>query len=454
MNDFCDFEKKVIKGLERCGISLEACSSGFRLGAAVSGGADSVSLLVSLSNIFASFNAARVSEKECFLELYVISVNHNIRPENECRGDVDFVKSLSEKLGNNIHFTSVELERGLVEIYARERDCGIEEAARFLRYDAFRKFSEKNKLDALCLAHNKNDQLETLLMRFLQGGGTDSLSGIPYVRQLDDCGTVIARPLLGIERDEIEFYLKSKKIEWRTDKSNLDDAYLRNNIRLNLIPLLNEKFDGWKDALLFGREKALMDKNIILKQTEEVPVKIVNDAAVIKLSDFTRQMDGVKYRLLLKACNSIGFSKRIPFVFLKSVLAELKCGGVKTFDNIEFSIKNDELFVKKFEKLPTDFSFFDIIEEDCKIELPCGVLDIKKSVYGFEYPFILRSAVSGDKIRTSDGKQKKVSDIFSDWHVQKNIRWQILLAQKTDAENQDVFCIFGAAFGYKDWIVK
>ena len=148
----CDFEKKVKDSLIECGVEVSenAPSHTPRVGVAVSGGADSISLLLALSQLFSP--------------LYVITVNHNIRPAEESRGDVDFVLEVCEKLRrggtSEINCDVVELERGEVERAAAERGGGIDEAARHLRYAAFGRFVTERGLDALCLAHNRNDQLE------------------------------------------------------------------------------------------------------------------------------------------------------------------------------------------------------------------------------------------------------------------------------------------------------
>ena len=136
----CEFEEKVKKNLLACGVSPDGSQ---KIGLAVSGGADSVSLLLALSSFLSS--------------LYVITVNHNIRPVQESGGDARFVKDLCLRLeketGKKIHCTVVELPRGAVATEAAKRGRGTEDAARNLRYEAFEKFICQNQLDALCLAH-------------------------------------------------------------------------------------------------------------------------------------------------------------------------------------------------------------------------------------------------------------------------------------------------------------
>ena len=151
------------------------------------------------------------------------------------------VKNLCKHYGdkkavNDISFEVKNLCKGEVFSYSKEKGCVVEAAARDLRYKAFEEFITKYDLVFLCLAHNKNDQVETALMRFLQGGSVYSSSCIPQVRQK------FIRPLLNISRTQIEEYLLKLNVLWRYDSTNLDNEYLRNKIRNELVPFLNEKF--------------------------------------------------------------------------------------------------------------------------------------------------------------------------------------------------------------------
>ena len=146
----CEFEKKVEKSLLTCGVQF---SDKLKIGAAVSGGADSVSLLLSLCSVLKNYS----------IPLYVITINHNIRQKAETEGDAVFVEHLSRELqekGFSVNYECVTFEEKQVAELSEVRKGGIEEAARFLRYEAFEKFILDNELDFLCLAHNKNDQLE------------------------------------------------------------------------------------------------------------------------------------------------------------------------------------------------------------------------------------------------------------------------------------------------------
>lgn len=480
----CDFEKKVEASLAECGVLFD---ENLKIGAAVSGGADSVSLLLSLSSLLKSLS----------IPLCVITINHNIREKSETEGDAVFVEDLCRELegaGCNIKFTCVTFEKNQVLRINEERKGGIEEAARFLRYEAFEKFIRENNLDFLCLAHNKNDQLETLLMRFLRGSGVDGLCGIKMKREK------FIRPLLNIERREIEEYLNSKNQNWRTDSTNSDQAYYRNKIRLSLVPFLNENFPGWANAVLSGQKKAVEDSEFINWAVEMFsgggfgtptgemcsegrefgsPVRECgsltreNTAAAGKLNLQARANNpftsaapfpAILKRRILKVLNNDGIACRVPDAFLNELCEELNAGKStvkKSFAGYEIVIKNGEVLVKKAVKKHTDLVFFDIIEDDGSFSFPFGTLDvIDGKIFinenlvqcSVKMPFCIRNVTSGDVVAAADGSYKKVRDIFSDWHVLQEHRELIPLI--LNVQSGEVVCIPAAFLGYNDWVVK
>lgn len=460
----CEFEKKVKDKLDeilQCETSGGAYSP---IGVAVSGGADSIALLLSMSEIISP--------------LYVITVNHNIRPATESAGDVDFVLEVCEELrkrGRDVICESVELERGAVTQEAERRGGGIEEAARYLRYAAFEKFVAERGLGVLCTAHNMNDQLETVLMRFLQGSPAEAAGGIRARREIGVSGAVLVRPLLDISRTEIETYVQSRGFTWRTDKTNFETDYLRNRIRLNLVPFLNEQFPGWQKSVLSGADKACEDAELILSCVEKVPVSAGPDGEVeISLNEFKSSPIAVQRRLILTACNKAGERARIPNQFIKDVLSAVRQsdGFTKHFAGIDIILKKNRLFVKKHQENNTDLVFSDIIEKTGSFEFPFGNLDVfnyreqdgKKFVTvcagessiaeNIALPFCIRNVRLGDMVLCADGSLKKVSDVFSDWHVAPEKKGLIPVIQLLNEKSQGIKAILGGFLGYKDWIVK
>lgn len=380
-----NLEEKVRKCLkEKCHINIEDISAlsvmtddGSKkcgIGVAVSGGADSVCLLIALCNICNEFS----------VPVKVISVNHFIRSDEETCGDVLFVQNLCKVLkqkGFDVECFVKELKKGQVSAVASERKMGIEEAARFLRYELFDQFVKEMNLCVLCLAHNKNDFYETVLMRFLQGASCDSSWGIAYKRDY------YVRPLMDCNREEIEAYLGEKGQNWRTDKTNFDDAYFRNKVRGKLIPFLDENFEGWKTAIEAGSKKDFDDSAFICDAVEDIKIIKESDyACYIDVPDFFNFKMALKNRLLLKMCNMISERNRVPYKFLCEVCdafednysKENKSGRtcVKYFADIKISLENNRLYVRKNDSVLYDFCFSDIIEETGFFEYDWGVAQV------------------------------------------------------------------------------
>lgn len=184
--------------------------------AGVSGGADSVCLLFMLMEI----------QKKLPITLHVVHINHGIR--KEAGEDADYVASLCNKY--NIKFTLVEAK---VEDIAEKQKISTEEAGRQVRYQAFYRVLKEyagNRKGKIAIAHNKNDSCETFLFNLFRGSGLKGLSGIQPVRN------EIVRPLLCLERTQIENYLENNNIYYCVDKTNLEDDYTRNRIRHHILP--------------------------------------------------------------------------------------------------------------------------------------------------------------------------------------------------------------------------
>lgn len=451
----CKFENEVKQSLDTLNIDF---NSKLRIGVAVSGGADSVSLLLALSSILSEYN----------LPLFVITVNHNIRPENETAGDAEYVKKICDSLkaaGKKIECSVFNLERGKVVELAEIRKSGIEESARFLRYECFNQFIQDNELDYLCLAHNKNDQLETILMRFLQGGTLESMKGIMIRR-----GHFI-RPMLNISRNEIEDYLNRSGISWRTDSTNSDTQYLRNKIRLNLVPVLDENFPGWQQSLLNARTHFDDDYSVISEILEAFKINEHEGIVSFPIDVFLKQPKAIQIRILIKAENMAGETNRIPYDFLEDLIKSIKESSGKSFKkyfhSVEITIKNNALFIKKLSKSHTELDFFDIIEETGSFLFPFGNVNVfmenertmvmvEKSGKAFEMnlPFIVRSARLDDEVEMSEFGKKKIADVYSDWHVDEDSRCLIPLFQELSGAEQKIKCVIGSVLGYKDWIVR
>ncbi len=175
----------------------------------LSGGADSVALLLCLHELGYSLKACHI--------------NHNLRGEESDR-DEQFCRDLCGRLGVELEVHSID-----VLTFAAEHKLGTEQAARIMRYEIF----EKTACDKICTAHTLSDSLETMLFNLARGTGLKGLASIPAVR-----GRIV-RPLIECSREDVEQFLRGRGQSWVTDSTNLTDDYNRNKIRHNVIPALS-----------------------------------------------------------------------------------------------------------------------------------------------------------------------------------------------------------------------
>ena len=242
-------------------LNREHISPGDRVCAAVSGGADSVALLLLLHK------ANALPRNGLGVGLSAVHVHHGLRGA-EADADLAFVEALCLRLQVplHVHHSSVP-ERMAASRQAGEPE-GMEEAARNLRYAIFAGLIEQGHADSVLTAHTLDDQAETVLMKLLRGAWTEGLSGIHPVVQVQGTGNReqgasggrIVRPLLGVRRAELEDYLSGQGQAWRTDASNADEAFTRNRIRHNMLPLLREFNPGLDQALANLAELAREDE--------------------------------------------------------------------------------------------------------------------------------------------------------------------------------------------------
>ena len=195
---------------------------GDRVAVAVSGGADSVALLVAMAD----------ARSETGIVLSAIHVHHGLRGA-EADGDAQFVADLAKQLD-----VPLRTEHGDVAALAAERGRGIEEAARALRYRCFDELLASHNIHAVATAHTLDDQAETVLMKLLRGAWTEGLGGIAPVVTVES-GRIV-RPLLAVSRAEIVTYLEARGHPWREDSTNRELTFTRNRVRYTLLPQMKE----------------------------------------------------------------------------------------------------------------------------------------------------------------------------------------------------------------------
>lgn len=186
----------------------------------VSGGPDSISMLVLLNEL---------KEKLDF-EIVVAHINHGIR-EN-AKIDEEYVKSFCERL--NVKFYVLHAQ--VLDI-AKQEKRGVEETGRKVRYEFFNEILEKENAKKIAIAHNKNDNSETIIMNIMRGSGIVGLKGIEAKQG------IYIRPLIEISRDEIEDFCEKENLNPRHDESNDENEYTRNKIRNIVIPFIKNEFN-------------------------------------------------------------------------------------------------------------------------------------------------------------------------------------------------------------------
>jgi tRNA(Ile)-lysidine synthase len=221
MNIKSNFAKQLHKKVLDTIRSHRLIEQGEKVVVGVSGGPDSVCLLHLLKSYTELLQ----------FEMHAVHVNHMLRAE-EAGADEAYTANLCSEMG--IHLDIVRID---IAAMAKEKGISLEEAGRIARYDEFSRYAESISASKIAVAHNRNDQAETVMMNILRGTGTAGLAGMDFRRDN------IIRPLLNVSREEIERYCSELGLSPRTDSSNLTQCYTRNRIRLGLFRYIEENFN-------------------------------------------------------------------------------------------------------------------------------------------------------------------------------------------------------------------
>lgn len=202
---------------------------------ALSGGADSVALLLWM--------------QEAGYRIHAAHCNFHLRGEESDR-DEAFCQALCERLDVPLHLAHFDTHE-----YAALHQVSIEMAARELRYRWFGQLCRDVEAAAVCVAHHRDDSVETVLMNLLRGTGLRGLTGIQPRSELEDHGgeggkLMVLRPLLGVSRAEVEEFLAKRNQNYVTDSTNLEADVLRNRLRLQVLPLLAELNPAVKENII------------------------------------------------------------------------------------------------------------------------------------------------------------------------------------------------------------
>ncbi|MGQ9618778.1 MAG: tRNA lysidine(34) synthetase TilS [Candidatus Aminicenantia bacterium] len=382
---------------------------------AFSGGPDSSALL----HLLLEFS------KEFPLKIELGHFNHKLRGE-ESDKDEEFVKREAERLGIPIHIGSDD-----VRSYAKSRKINLEEAGSILRYKFLKSKAKEIGATKIALGHTMNDQAETFLMRVLRGSGLKGLSSIFPVKD-----EIFVRPLIEIKKDEIEDYLKMKGIPSRIDSSNLSLKLLRNIIRLELIPYLEERFGKKLVEHLSKSAHLIREEDEINRIFEEEKIK-----------DIVFFDDKLKMNVKALRCLPLPLQRRIVRRFIEEAKGNLRRIGfyhIELVRNLEkereahlpgkmiLRREGEWVFKKEKRKEKRDYSFEWDLSSPLEIPHSGHILmakslkveekstldfdDSKRAYLDFDkvkLPLIVRNRREGDQYSPlgSPGR-KKINEVF------------------------------------------
>ena len=309
-------------------------SSGDVIVVGVSGGPDSITLLACLNKYKEKFNC----------KLVVAHINHLIRKDST--DDEQFVENLSKEL--NIKFYKL---RANIEELAKEKKKSTEEMGRIVRYEFFEEIAKKEGANKIAIAHNMNDNAETMLLNLVRGTGLTGLEGIkPF-----EYGKFI-RPLINCERKYIEDYCEVNKLNPRIDSTNKENIYKRNIIRNKVIPMLEEINPNIVQTLKRTSELINSDNEIINIEANKIYNGITEkeegkEKVSIKIKLFNELAKGMKGKIVLLAVESIqGNTKNIEKSNIDDVIkmAERNVGNKYIFLNksLKATILNGEIVLE------------------------------------------------------------------------------------------------------------
>lgn len=388
---------------------------------ALSGGADSVSLLCSLVSFFPT------------CKLYACHVNHMLRG-SEADRDEAFVRDICTKLGVTLDVLKID-----VNAVAKQKKQSTELAARNIRYDFFKQVCRKHGIHLVATAHTASDNAETVIYNLARGTGLAGICGIPPKRLLDD-EIYLIRPLIFATRAEVEAYLAELCQDYVTDSTNLGDDYTRNRIRHSIIPHLAEINPAFEEAVV-NTVGILGDIQIFLEKT--VNNSITDDVATLASLD-----DCILSAVIMKLYEKTGSPEQLGKVHVDSVAGLVKCYAGGRRDKTEICLPNKlsaiirhgklsfEPTVRKAPKsqvyysLPLTNGASDIPDTHFSVEV-CDGQKAKADVELFAWTYLDKTKISGtlyarnrrngDKI-FSCGMHKTVKSLFNEKQISQNIR--------------------------------
>lgn len=272
----------------------------------VSGGPDSMCMLDNLRKI--------KEEKNINFEIIVAHINHMIR--EEATQDEQYVENYCKN--NNIKFYVKRID---VIGFADNNKMGLEESGRKVRYEFFDEILKKEKANKIAIAHNKNDKAETMIMNLLRGTGLSGLKGIEPIRD-----NKYIRPILELERTEIEKYCEECNLKPRIDKTNFVNDCTRNKIRNIVIPYIKQEFnpniiENFNRLSKIVSEEDLFMQKYIENIFSKMLYKYSEKQIILDLKEFNQQEKVIKKRIIMYAIHKIlGTTQNIEMINIEDLI--------------------------------------------------------------------------------------------------------------------------------------
>lgn len=399
---------------------------------AVSGGPDSVALLHILFSL----------KEQYGWSLVVAHVNHRFRGEEADR-ESDFVAELAATLG-------LPCEVGIIDVPAYIAQSGLngQVAAREKRYEFLHRVAEQYGAQRIALAHHAGDQAETVMMRIIRGTGPTGLAGIPERRK--EKYVELIRPLLRIKKEDLIAYCHNHQISYCTDSSNLKRSYLRNVVRLDILPYLQQFNEQLPDALCRLAEVMRDEENYMHQETLQVMNDLVEQREHEYSFDrigFIRLSIALQRRVIKLILNYLVFEESLDFAKLETVRELIVRESPTTqtlglYPNLHIVREYNRIsFMKKLDQPEAFFYRLERLEDTTAVNAGNMSLTFRamdrfadeleyKSDYEawfdleqLSFPIIIRSRQNGDRIELFGlNGSKKVKNMFIDAKVPPRAR--------------------------------
>jgi tRNA(Ile)-lysidine synthase len=417
-----ELSEKVAGTIEKHGL----LSEGDSVIAGFSGGPDSACLVTVLAELKERYS----------LSIHAVYINHNLRPD-EVGAEIAFCRCLSEELGIGFSVMSID-----VLSYCSEMRMNRQEAARHLRYDALQEAAREMNAGKIALAHTADDQAETFFMRIARGAGPSGLSGIPIMR-----GNII-RPLLEVERSEIEAFLRAKCITPAIDSSNLKTDYFRNMIRLKLMPILKQSNPAMVRTICSTMEILNEEERYFDIQVTKTLMKLISRKSEKRIELFLSPMESmdrvILRRVLRRAIGETNSLRSIGFRHIEDISELIRHGrsgdrlmlpgGIRIIKEYALLVMTTEPPVRLAEyelKIPGEavLAGSGIVLRAEYAETPDAAKSRDSVVLDAEtmsLPLRVRSRKAGDFFYPAGfGKRKKLQDFFVDMKIPRDERERV-----------------------------